>query len=128
MFYITVTILLMNWIIFYIYYRSIKKIFEKEENIINGIVVKRVYATPFIKRHIVTVKINENGQEKLVNTNCYGDVFLVPDYGRNIKLIKRRNNKYENNYNFDKLKMYYTCTIIAVPVAIVIAIVLKILL
>ena len=128
MFYIIFIILLIHWTIFYIYYRSIKKIFEKEENIINGIVVKRVYATPFIKRHILTVKINKNGQEKIVHTNCYGDVFLVPDYGRDIKLIKRRNNKYENNYNFDKLKMYYTCTIIVVPVAIVIAVALKILL
>ncbi len=125
MFWIVVVTILIIWIVFYIYYRNLKKLFKKQENIIKGTIIQKEYANPFIKKHILTVKINENEEENIIKTNYYGSALSVPASGNEIKLVKCKNNKYENNYNFCNLKMYYISTTIGVPVAIVIAFILK---
>lgn len=125
MFWIVVVTILIIWIVFCIYYRNLKKLFKKQENIINGTVIQKEYFNPFMKKHILAVKINKNEEERIIKTNYYGSALSAPVSGNEIKLVKCKNDKYENNYNFYSLRMCYISTTIGVPVAIAIAVALK---
>lgn len=75
-----------------------------------------------------TTRIKKIAVVGMVISLLFGCFFVAtcPLKGRTIRVYEDKNNKYENEYNLFGLKILSITPIIAVPVAIIIAVALKI--